>query len=176
MTERQARQRLHHKLIDLQDKPCLWCGSKENREIDRIVEGCHGGKYIMSNVRVLCENCHIKRHNKRKFAAGDKVVINGRCPAWLVSQLRHNRLRTVISVFYDDNRRCCYYYLGSNGMGASAEIEAYPFRSYMLHHAIKRGAGRPRLARKCTVKPHNKQETALPVNQVVEYSVSPKAG
>jgi len=160
MTDRQSRQRLHHKLIDIEDKPCQWCGLKDNREIDRIIEGFRGGKYIMANVRVLCEPCHIKRHNKRKFAVGDKVIINGRCPKWLISQLRHNRQRTITSVFYDANHQCCYYHLGFNYMGASDDIEAYSFRSYMLHLPLLREAGRPRQKRQYL----NRNRTAIALN------------
>ena len=159
MTDRQARQKLHHRLIDLQDKSCLWCGSKQDRNIDRITEGYRGGKYIMSNVRVLCVACHTKRHNKRKFGVGDKVQVNGRCPQWLVSEIRHNRLRTITSVYYNHDKACCYYYLGNNHTNdASCDIEAYRFRSYMLHYPIKRDAGRPKLPRKCTVNHYNGQQ------------------
>lgn len=145
MTNTTARSRLHHKLIDLDDRPCLWCGSKLDREIDRIIQG---GQYIMSNVRVLCVACHIKRHNKKKFAVGDKVQINGRCPKWLVNELRHNRLRTVIAAVYDNEKQCCYYQLGNNYLNdAGWDVDAYSFRSYMLVRPIKRGAGRPRTKR-----------------------------
>ena len=162
--DREARRRLHHKLIDQDDRPCLWCGSKLSRIIDRI-EGHEKDNYAMPIVRVLCEPCHIKRHNRRKFSVGDKVIINGRCPKWLVKQLRHNRLRTITSVYYDSDKACCRYYLGNNKMGASDDLEAYPFRSYMLHHRIVRPVGRPRVKRQylstialCPTKPQPGQE------------------
>ena len=182
MLEREARRRLHHTLIDIQDKPCLWCGSRENRMIDRILEGFRGGKYIMPNVRVLCGEpqssgviaCHTLRHNKRKFAVGDRVIVNGRCPVWLIKQLRHNRLRTITSVFYDNQKQCCFYYLGINHSGASDDLESYSFRSFMLQHPINRGVGRPKSARKCTIKNHNQNLVEQTTKQVLGYSVRRK--
>ena len=188
MLDREARRRLHKHLIIEQDRPCSWCGSKENRVIDRIVEGFRGGKYTISNSRVLCDPCHILRHNKRKFAVGDKVIINGRCPAYLIDQIRHNRVRTITAVYYDKEHQCCYYSLGGNHQGASDEIDFYNrtfgFRSYMLHRPLDRGVGRPRqkrqyvrseksenginairqyLHRNCTIKHLNQPELPDPV-------------
>ena len=180
MNDREARRRLHKHLIEDLNKPCLWCGSKQDREIDRIIEGYRGGKYTSSNTRVLCQPCHNKRHQHRKFAVGDKVVINGRCPKWLVDQIRHNRLRTITAVVYDGQKACCYYSLGCNKLNdASWDIEAYSFRSYMLIHPVKRSAGRPRTKRhyrklNCTVAHYNQQQGLETAKVIVEYSKEPR--
>ena len=179
MTDREARRRLHHKFIDLDNTPCLWCGSLGNREIDRITEGKYGGQYRMSNVRVLCLECHIKRHNKQKFVVRDKVVINGRCPKWLANELRHNRLRTITAVSYNPDKQCCYYSLGYNKLNdASYDVEAYLFRSYMLHHPVARGVGRPRLHRKlkCTVATLNQQQRQQNSQSISNYQLNSNGG
>ena len=85
----------------------------------------------------------------RKFNVGDKVIISNRCPKELSELLRKNRARTIKGRFYNDERQCTYYHLGYNFRGASSDIEAYPFRSYMLEPAVKgRKTGRPREKRK----------------------------
>ena len=84
----------------------------------------------------------------RKFNIGDKVVVNTRCPRELLSKLRKNRGRTIMGRYYDPERQCSYYHLGYNYQGASSDIEAYSFRSYMLNSTVKgRRVGRPRQKR-----------------------------
>ena len=99
MTDQEAGRRFHHKLIDTQDKPCLWCGSYQDRKIDRIIEG---GRYKMSNIRVLCLECYIKRHNKmNKFEVHISfiVVAKTRPEAYGVAgQLIHKYMRDMANV------------------------------------------------------------------------------
>lgn len=87
---------------------------------------------------------------RSKFKVGDKVVLNRRCPGELLSKLRRNRVRTIISVYYDPGKKqCCYYGLGQNHRGpATDDIECYGFRSYMMTFAVKRQVGRPRERRR----------------------------
>ena len=102
-------------------------------------------------------------NRRAKFNAGDKVQVNGRCPKYILEQIRHNRLRTIVGVHYDADRQCCYYTLGSNHWTNSMDNAwVYFFRSYQLHKPVEgRKAGRPRQKRsynrriKCTIKPQN---------------------
>lgn len=95
-----------------------------------------------------------------KFNEGDSVVLGRRTPKELLAQVRVNRKRTIGHIYYDPERQCRYFYLGINNRGASAAIECYPFRSYMLDTVIARGPGRPRTKRKYTR--HNTKLTPLP--------------
>lgn len=51
----------------LTEKPCEECGwDKSYCDIHRIVNGKDGGKYEISNVKVLCPNCHRIKHQMKK--------------------------------------------------------------------------------------------------------------
>jgi hypothetical protein len=43
---------------------CQICGSKDCLQVHRIKRGNSGGKYIKSNVKLLCINCHKQIHQK----------------------------------------------------------------------------------------------------------------
>jgi hypothetical protein len=43
-------------------KSCQICGKKENLQVHRIKRGNNGGKYIKSNVKLLCSKCHQQIH------------------------------------------------------------------------------------------------------------------
>lgn len=126
------RGRLHYALITRQDLSCP-CGSRDRREIHRIVPG---GPYSSDNTEVRCFGCHHQLHSHTKFRLGSRVIVNGRAPAYIA--LERGRPRTVVSVRYDQQHQCNYYKLGSNGRGDTAGDGnplngiAYEFRSYML--------------------------------------------
>lgn len=175
ISQREARRKLHKELIDEQDRPCAKCGSKDNREIHRIVPGCRGGRYIKKNCQVLCFGCHRNgEHRQSKFEVGDKVQVNGRCPNHILKHIRHNRVRTIVGVSYDPQKQCCYYILGTNRWENSMDNDwVYFFRSYQLHRPINgRKPGRPREKRrynlhsKCTASPPNQREFAQRSNCV----------
>lgn len=168
MTDRQARRKIHHQLIDIEQTPCAKCNATENLIIHRIKPGYMAGKYILKNCQVLCVDCHREAHNHSKFNLSDKVQINGKCPKWLLRQIRHNRKRTITSIYYDSDRQCCYYYLGNNYNGNSDYIESYPFRSYQLHHVVNRGPGRPRQKRKYTRHNVNTKCTVKSLSEKIE--------
>ena len=98
-----------------------------------------------------------------KFKVGDKVQVNGRCPKYILEQIRHNRVRTVVGVFYDSERQHCYYTLGTNKWDKSMDHGwVHYFCSDELKKLVEgRGPGRPRKKRsynlrmKCTVTPSN---------------------
>ena len=84
-----------------------------------------------------------------KFDTGHKVVPNKRTPRWILEVIRPSRKRTIVHIFYDADRKCRYFYLGSNNRGKyDGFVSSYPFRSYMLDKPIVRGVGRPRTRRK----------------------------
>ena len=83
-----------------------------------------------------------------KFKVGDKVVVkrlNPRTPRYIRDDIRLDRSRTVVGVFYDTGKQHNNYYLGSNKAGA--DITDYPFRAEELRKATKR-IGRPSERRK----------------------------
>lgn len=43
---------------------CEWCKSKDNLEVDHIDENRNNN--IPLNLRILCHDCHLKRHNFRE--------------------------------------------------------------------------------------------------------------
>ncbi len=104
-----------------------------------------------------------------KFNEGDKVVLGRRTPKELLAQVRTNRKRTIGHIYYDDERQCRYFYLGINNRGASADIECYPFRSYMLDAVIARGPGRPRTKRKYTHRNQQVKVFVLKLEQHRQY-------
>lgn len=117
-----GKRQLHIELVDRQDKPCAKCGSKDRREIHRIIWGCFGGQYILSNVEVLCFHCHKKEHRQSKFEVDEQVWVNGRSPKSLL--IDKSVPYKVLAVSYDGMRQCSIYTL-------DVPIE-YEFRSYQL--------------------------------------------
>ena len=144
MNDISRRHKLHQRLIIEQNKPCVKCGTYLEREVHRLD---HRRGHFFNNVEVLCHPCHQATFNFSKFAVGDKVRINGRCPQYLLEGLRHNRLRTITSIYYDRKLQANIYYLGTNRMGKGDDIECYPFRSYQLRLPAGTKGGRPRLNR-----------------------------
>lgn len=49
-------------LLRKQHGHCLFCPATENLTIDHIVEISKGGSSHLHNLRLLCEPCHVKRH------------------------------------------------------------------------------------------------------------------
>ena len=133
-----ARHRLHHQLIELDNRPCSYPNCLTpyyNREIHRII---HGGEYVESNVEVRCFNCHhFIDHPNSKFRVEDRIVLNGRTPAYI--GLARHRPRTIIAIRYDKDKQCNFYLLGSNNRGVNSgngnSLEGftdYWFRSYQM--------------------------------------------
>jgi len=130
-----ARYKLHHQLIDVENKPCSNpdCQTPyDRREIHRII---HGGEYCPDNVLVRCFSCHhFIDHPNSKFRVGDRIVLNGRTPAYI--DLARHRPRTIIAVRYDPRKQCNFYRLGAGNTGADGNpldgYTDYEFRSYML--------------------------------------------
>lgn len=123
----------------------------------------------------------IIRHGRAKFNVGDTVQANGRCPKYILDQIRHNRKRTVVGVYYDPDQKCCHYTLGSNRWGNSMDYGwVYWFRSYQLQKPLKgRKPGRPRQKRryhfrhpkvsvKCTATAPNQDLVGYGTKQVLE--------
>ncbi len=83
---------------------------------------------------------------KPKYRVGSVVVVNyrsKRLPRYIKDEIRRNRKRTVVGVYYDPSTQHMAYYLGSNKMGA--DITSYPFRAEELSApVVGRKAGRPR--------------------------------
>lgn len=139
------RGRLHKLWITEQDKPCVYCGGKVNREIHH-----HNGDNSITNEQtccVACHDCHIARHPMSKFLIGDKVRIRNdgdlrHCvPAWLeFNDYEKTRPRTIVEIEYDHKSKCNYYTLGSNARGEHFATNGQPldgfseykFRSYQL--------------------------------------------
>jgi hypothetical protein len=120
---------------------------------------------------------------RAKFSVGDKVVVNGRCPKYILEHIRHNRTRTVTGVYYDDEKQCTFYTLGTNRHANSNDYGwAHTFRSYELHAPIKRGVGRPctkrqyrrNLGVECTATPPDENLAGDSTKQVVDYSKTAK--
>ena len=44
------------------DKVCIQCGSSEDLEVHHFVPLSRGGRTELSNLGLLCENCHKLRH------------------------------------------------------------------------------------------------------------------
>ncbi|KKN45075.1 hypothetical protein LCGC14_0686570 [marine sediment metagenome] len=81
---------------------------------------------------------------KSKFNVGDKVRLNKRAPGYYGHLLQ--RTRTIISIFYDDEKQGNTYELGARGRGGSLGF----FRSYMLSGVSPAQAskiGRPKTKR-----------------------------
>lgn len=82
-----------------------------------------------------------------KFKKGDKVIVwrlNKRTPKYIRDEIRLDRARTIVHIFYDRELQHNNYYLGSNKSGA--DITAHPFRAEEL-----------RLAGKIRGRPHEKR-------------------
>ena len=93
-----------------------------------------------------------------KFQKGDKVYLTGRAPKSLRSRIQA-RARTIVTVEYNHEKQCCYYYLGDNG-----KSEPLPwFRCYMLR---KEALGhKQKTARKYTRKTDKTPDSDLRTSQ-----------
>lgn len=81
---------------------------------------------------------------RSKFRVGDKVIVrrlNKRTPKYIRDEIRLDRSRTIVHIYYDKDAQHNRYHLGSNKSGA--DITAYPFRAEELKLAGK-NIGRPR--------------------------------
>lgn len=134
--DRTERARLYRAWVIEQNRPCAKCGSLDHREIAHIIPYYLGGETTETNCRVLCRACNLAEHPFAKFQVGDRVVVNGRTPAYVPLQ-RHTP-RTIVAVKYNQQKQCNYYLLGSNGRGNTADgqplegYRLYEFRSYQL--------------------------------------------
>ena len=63
-----AEYRRNRKIIRKQQKYCVWCGtagtSTNKLQVDHIVPLSKGGSHHLSNLRILCQNCHKTRQGK----------------------------------------------------------------------------------------------------------------
>lgn len=157
-----ARIKLHHDWIDVENRPCAYCGAVDvSREIHRKTPGHLGGEYTPENCEVACYSCHRGQHPNSKFRIGDRVILDGRTPAGI--DLTRHTPRRIVAIRYDARAQCNYYTIGSNGRGNMADgqpldgYKLYEFRSYMLVRYSPRQYGRrsyrmqpgdPRLASK----------------------------
>jgi 5-methylcytosine-specific restriction endonuclease McrA len=75
-TAREGYRRLNPKIrkaVLARDRSrCVWCGSAEKPEVDHIVPQSKGGSDVMSNLRVLCHDCHAK-HTGESFGWHGKL-------------------------------------------------------------------------------------------------------
>lgn len=62
---------LHSVLVALLGGVCEWCGAKHNVQIDHIKPVREGGKNIISNLRLLCGDCHKERHGRKTDELGE---------------------------------------------------------------------------------------------------------
>lgn len=136
------RARLHKLWIDELDLPCVYCGSKSQREIHHA----NGNTSITDETEcvVACRPCHLAKHPCSKFVRGDKVRLrnDGDIKHGIPDRLDFtdydkSRPRTIIKVTYDTSRQCNIYRLGSNGKGKMLDGQPlegfdYEFRSYQL--------------------------------------------
>ena len=85
-----------------------------------------------------------------KFIVGDKVQVNDKCPKYILEQIRHNRLRTVVGLFFNSERQHYFYILGTNKWDKSMDYGwVHFFRSDELRKPVEgRGPGRPRQKRR----------------------------
>lgn len=171
------RARLHRLWITEQDKPCVYCGSKVDREIHH-----HNGDSTITNEDtccVACRVCHRKRHPHSKFRIGDKVRLRNdgnlrRCvPSWLdFTDYEKSRPRTIVEIEYSRQDRCNYYTLGSNAKGSHFATNGQPldgfseykFRSYQLIAYIPR--------RYHFIRPYHRKNvvaSTTPLNQNPEF-------
>ena len=139
------RARLRKLWIIDQDLPCIYCGSRVDREIHH-----HNGDSSITNEDtccVACRDCHIQRHPMSKFLIGDKIRFRNdgnlkhTIPAWLnFSDYEKSRPRTIVEIEYNRKDQCNYYTLGSNAKGDHFATNGQPldgfseykFRSYQL--------------------------------------------
>lgn len=63
-----AEYRRNRKIIRKQQRYCVWCGtagtSSNKLQVDHIVPLSKGGSHHLSNLRILCQNCHKLRQGK----------------------------------------------------------------------------------------------------------------
>jgi 5-methylcytosine-specific restriction endonuclease McrA len=49
------------------DKRCQICGSKHNLTVDHLKQVKDGGNNDLSNLKTLCNNCHIKKDRHKLY-------------------------------------------------------------------------------------------------------------
>ena len=79
----------------------------------------------------------------KKFELGDKVVLSDRAAKFLKTQVR-NQPRTITEMWYDPERKCNFYRLGTTNRGTN-DVQAYAFRSFQLKFYVPGKVGRPRI-------------------------------
>lgn len=62
-------------ILVLANTKCSRCGTSKKIEKHRIVHGAAGGKYVPSNIRLLCRACHDYIHTFEKI---EKSIIKAR--------------------------------------------------------------------------------------------------
>lgn len=48
-------------------RPCTYCGSTVDIQLDHIVPLSKGGKHTRANVQPLCQRCNLKKYNKAGY-------------------------------------------------------------------------------------------------------------
>ena len=134
--DRTERARLSRLWIVEEDRPCAICGSRDRREIGHITPYSVEPVTDEDHCQVECYACNRGKVKRSKFTLGDRVVVNGRTPAY-VDLTRHTP-RRIVSVRYDYHKECNFYTVGSNGKGECRDGQPlegyllYEFRSYQL--------------------------------------------
>lgn len=151
--DRTERARLYRLWIVEQDRPCAICGSRDRRQVGHVIAYNILPVTDEDHCQVECFQCNQAKVKRSKFNFGDRVMINGRTPAYI--ELTRHTPRRVVSIRYDPFKECNFYTLGSNGRGETADgqplegIRFYEFRSYQLLPYRPRKYGK----RKYTLKP-----------------------
>lgn len=157
--DRTERARLFKLWVIEQDQPCAICGSKVNREIGHIIPYSIDPVTDGDHCQVECRQCNLAKHPFSKFRLGDRVVLNGRTPAYIM--LTRHTPRRVVSIRYHSGKQCNLYTVGSNGRGETKDgqplegIQFYEFRSYQLKIYQPRGYHHRRKYRRKKIKALN---------------------
>jgi len=165
------RARLHRLWIVEQDKPCIYCGSKTQREIHHK----NGNTSVTDETEcvVACRPCHLARHPMSKFVVGDKVRLrndgdkkHGIPDRLDFTDYEKSRPRTIVAIRYDRTKQCNIYKLGSNGKGKMLDGQPlngfdYWFRSYQLIPYEPR--------RYHFIRPYHRSNGGKPSNQNPEF-------
>ena len=97
-----------------------------------------------------------------KFAVGETVIINRlnkRTPSDIRQEIRINRKRRIIAIYYNKEQQHNIYHLGFNHRGL--DLRPFDFRAEQLMKLLRRKAGRPREKRRYRVK-----GSKLPVSSI----------
>lgn len=49
-------------ILNYLERNCVYCGTTDNLNVHHIIPIARGGKNIMSNLEVVCKDCHYKIH------------------------------------------------------------------------------------------------------------------